>query len=558
VNPSGPGTTRTRSAEEIFAQMHRELRSWNAKIPESAERLDPILRMLLQLYAGQLAQIDRRIDETWETAVQSLLRSVVPESRRWPVPAYTVMRCQPRDPVVDIDPYARFFYRERREGGQTFFFSATRKTRLLAATVKHLIYTDSSSSRDLLQSADGRPVRMMAGPAGAGAASIYAAVEYAGPPSAFKQATLFIKGSRDVARQLRWGYWHPAGADGKFADHARFCPGMTSSIDDLFPAGDRQIDWGGLRTTADLFKPIEDLFLTLPESFAAEWQPSTTPEAARAAISKAGLSPVPAENKFYWLRIDLPRGGDRQALQPPVGLCFDSFIALNKNELRLFKHTGGNRLVEIELPEEISEILEISQVVDSQGREYTPRHELKGEPTKQQYAVEEREKRLVLWFDFFNTMEMPPDSLTVTYAVTAGAAANGIEANKINELYESHPGITSAENLIPVAGAIPAKSEAQLIEEVSARLRNRDRALSFEEISSWARTFDPRIKNALCENGVERGEHGVHRCIRVLVQVTADDLFSNDEARLLQVRLHSFLKSRSAVNTQFAVEVVTV
>lgn len=554
----GPGGARTRSAEEIFAQMHRELRSWNANIPEAAERLDPILRMLLQLYAGQLAQIDRRIDETWETAVQALLRSVVPESRRWPVPAHTVMRCLPRDPVVDIDPYARFFYRERREGGQTFFFSATRKTRLLAASVKHLLYTDATSTRDLLQSADGRPVRMMAGAAGSGSASVYAAVEYAGAPSAFKQATLFIKGSREVARQLRWAYWYPAGADGKFADHARFCPGISSSIDDLFPSGDRQIDWGGLRTTADLFKPLEDFFLTLPESFAAEWQPSAAPDPVRTALSKAGLAPVPTDKKYYWLRLDLPRGGDRQALQPPTGLFFDSFIALNKNELRLFKHTGGNRLVEIELPEEISEILEISQVVDSQGREYTPRHELKGEPTKQQYAVEERERRLVLWFDFFNTMEMPPDSLTVTYAVTAGAAANGIEAGKINELYENHPGITAAENLIPVAGAIPAKSDAQLAEEVSSRLRNRDRALSFEEISSWARTFDPRIKNALCENGVERGEHGVHRCIRVLVQVAADDLFSDDEARLLQLRLHSFLKSRAAVNTQFAVEVITV
>ena len=126
----------SRSPEKIFADMHRELRTWNQQVPESPERLDPVLKILMQLHAHQLSLIDKRLDSVWEMAANSLIRAVCPESKRWPVPAYTVMRCQPSDPVVEVDPHLRFFYKEKREGGQTFFFSPLRKERLLAARIK--------------------------------------------------------------------------------------------------------------------------------------------------------------------------------------------------------------------------------------------------------------------------------------------------------------------------------------------------------------------------------------------------------------------------------------
>ncbi|HWR83009.1 MAG TPA: hypothetical protein VN285_06885, partial [Candidatus Deferrimicrobium sp.] len=122
--------------------------------------------------------------------------------------------------------------------------------------------------------------------------------------------------------------------------------------------------------------------------------------------------------------------------------------------------------------------------------------------------------------------------------------------------YESHPGIRTAENIIPTTGAIPARTELQIITEASARLRSRDRALTFSEIANWARTFDPRIKRAVCENGVQRAERGVRRCIVVTAYVTGADFYSEDETSVLRTRLQSFLKSRSPVNTQFTVEIV--
>jgi hypothetical protein len=101
--------------------MHRGMRAWNTQIPESPERLDPVLRILMQLYSHQLAHIDQRVEHVWSAAANSLIRSLCPECLRYPVPAFTVMQCDPLDPVVEVDIHTRFFYKERREGGQTFF-----------------------------------------------------------------------------------------------------------------------------------------------------------------------------------------------------------------------------------------------------------------------------------------------------------------------------------------------------------------------------------------------------------------------------------------------------
>ncbi|HVP07430.1 MAG TPA: hypothetical protein VMS71_06275 [Candidatus Acidoferrum sp.] len=551
-------TERARTSSEIFTELHRELRAWNNKVPEAPERMDPILRTLLQIYAHQLAEIDNRVGQTWQVATTALLKAVAPESRRWPVPAFTVMRCLPRDPVVEVDPFTRFFYRERREGGQTFFFSPPRKEKLLAAKAKHIYYVENGIATDLTSSSEARgPIKPVASAVQQGPAQIFIGVEFTGAVSAFKQATIFIKGIKEALKQFRWAYWTPGSSAG-YVEEARFCPGLTVSVTDLFSATGRELDWGGLRKTADLFAALEDNFVMLPDDFVARWEASPLGEQLSGLLSRSRVTPPERNAKLYWIRLDLPTGGDRQALRTSIQIYFDAFIALNKNELKLFKHTGGNRLVEVELPEEINSILDVTQVVDSNGREYHPQHELPAQRATDHYSIEERDNHLVLWFDFFSATEEPPESLSVVYTVTAGTAANGIEAGKVNELYESHPGLQSAENIVPVMGAIPARTDAQIVSEVGARLRNRDRVLSFPEISNWVMTFDPRIQKARCENGVERGERGVHRCIVVRALFPAQEVYSQDEVELLRSRLHGFLKSRAPVNTQFKVEIQTV
>lgn len=548
---------RAKTPEDIFARMHRELRAWNPRIPESVERLDPVIRIMMQMYAQQLSQIDGRLDEVWEVASNSLIRSLCPESLRWPIPAFTVMKGEISDPVVEIDEHTKYFYKEKREGGQTFFFSGLRPEKLVDATLKHTFFAVDDSLVDLSpQSGD---VSSTAQPRVALAPGdnyqIYFGIEFSGAANDMAGSAIYLAGDKDVLNQIRWAKWYPGATQGEFYADEGFCPGLSSSVEEMFATERAKTDWGGLRTSANLFSSLESNFIIVPEAFASTWERST-PSGRLQKLLLGNNITLPEDSKnLYWIRLDLPSGGDKRKLQSSFELYFNCFVVVNKNELTLFKHTGGNRLVEVELPEELSDILEINSVVDSSGREYRPRHEAVASRSGRYYSPEEKSNRMVLWFDFSDTLELPPDSLTINYSVTSCVSANGIEAGRINELYESHPGVTAVVNITPVGGAVPAKKTDQITAEISARLRNRDRALSFDEISRWCLTYDPRIRSAVCQNGVARGQTGIHRCLVAKIIIDRKEFYSDEEIDLLTQRLTGFLKSRAPVNTQFRVEI---
>jgi hypothetical protein len=550
----------SRTPEKIFSAMHRELRTWNRDIPESPDRMDPILRIMLKLFASQLAEIDKKIEDVWKNAGNSLIRALCPESRRWPVPAFTVIRAKPTDQTVELDPQTRFFHKEERADGQTFFFSAKRMEKLVNVEVKHIYFKSGRSILDLSPRTSeitsthdhiGGSVSMES------SARIYIGLEHSGPSTDFEHSSLYIRANSEALKILHWSKWQPGNSSGQFSPAGEFCPGQECSLEKMFTIDGEEIDWGGLRKSGDIFKSLEYNFVVLPGKFINEWSAGPVLEELKEAASEGSLE-LPSDNKkLFWIALELPEGGDRSAVISSFNINFDCFIAVNKNELTLFKHTGGNRLVKIEIPENIDNILEIIGVSDSNGQAYFPHHEIFKDGSRKFYSLEETGDRLVLWFDYSGEIEMPPDSITVNYSVTAGVDANGIEAGKINELYENHPGIIEGENIIQVSGAVPAKTEQQIIAEVSARLRNRDRALSFNEIANWSKTFDPRISDAVCRNGIERTSNGVRRCIVVEITVRRKQFYSEDEIILLKTRLSNFLKERSTVNSQYKVEIIS-
>ncbi|RKX23768.1 MAG: hypothetical protein DRP45_09705, partial [Candidatus Zixiibacteriota bacterium] len=193
---------KAKSQDEIFADLYRQLRAWNPDVPESPERADPIVRTLLKLYSFQLSRLDQRIDQVWDIATRSLIRALVPECRRWPVPAFTVMRCEPADAVVEIDQHASFFYKEPREGGQTFFFSSAASEKLVNASVKHMYLALEDSIIDLSPEAvDSLPSTLPTGK-DSQAGELYIAIEHDGLPSDFDGTRVFLNGDPEALDQL--------------------------------------------------------------------------------------------------------------------------------------------------------------------------------------------------------------------------------------------------------------------------------------------------------------------------------------------------------------------
>ncbi len=545
---------KSHSYQEIFAEMHRELRTWNRDIPESPDRLDPILKILMQMHAHQLSRLDSRINVVWDRAKESLIRTVCPESMRWPIPAITVMSCQPKDPAIEVDPHTRFFYKELRERGQTYFFSSMRKEKILSAEVKYMFMRSGDHFLDLAESAGGDGPVMPAAHLFDHDCHLYLAIDYNGSPSNFGDVAIFLRGDPDALKQLQWGIWYPSTNFGSFHEDCGFCPGTGDALKRVFSQSGEQADWGGLRSTGDLFPSLANSFVCLPEQFISTWDVGPIEGKLLDFLNRTGHALASESGNLYWIRVDLPNKGRKQAFMEGLGIFFNCFVVANKNELTLFKHTGGYKLIEIELPDSLANVLGINRVVDSNGREYKSLH-MTASRSEGIYSLEERNDKLVLWFDYSNEIDRPPDSITVYYSVTAGVSANGIDSGEITELYESHPGIVSAKTVMPTGGAIPAKTAEQVATEVAARLRNRDRALSFTEITNWTMTYDPRIKGVTCSNSVERAEKGIRRCILVNVSVDNEKFYSAAEIDLLKERLGQFLKSRVPVNTHFKIEI---
>ncbi len=551
-------TEKSRTADEIFQDMHRELRTWNDQVPESPDRMDPVLRILLRLYASQLASIDSRIEQTWKSASNALIKSLYPEELRWPVPAYTVMRAEPSDPVVYVDIHTQFFYKEDRDEGHTFFFSSLRNEKLLKAELKNIYFTFGNRAYDISPlKRDSTKVSSTFQPSAISGkdAVLYVTIEHQGQADDFTDSILFLQGIDGALEQLRWAKWLPC-VDGHFYQDGGFCPGLYGTLDDIFSCRGEIMDWGGLRRNSDLFKPLENNFVIIPKDFATAWRSGLPDRDFMKILEECGIDPPEEAEKLYWIKILLPGRGDKSVFQQSFKMNFDCFIAVNKKEKTLFKHTGGNRLVEIEILENINDIVEIISVTDSEGNNFIPRHEALTGDEKRFYTVIEENARLCLFFDFSSEIELPPESITVNYSVTNGTKANGISAGKVSELYESHPGMISLQNITPVSGAIPAKTEEQIVNEVSCRLRGRDRAMTLDQIVNWAKTFDQRILRADCEKGVMRTQGGLRKCVVVKVTVREKDFYSDDEINLINLRLAAFLKARTSINSQFKVEVV--
>lgn len=528
-----------KTKEEIYGEMLKELRFWYPEVPESSDRLDPVIKLLLGSLAHQIEKLSTEIDLTWEKTFKALVRNILVEGQRWPVPAHTVMRCEPTDKVVDIDTSVHFIYKEKKEEGKNFFFTPLFPTKLILSEVRFVLFSDGEEKMSAQLPAEH---------------VLYLGIHSEGKSKDFSNTCLFFDTHPDALGQLRWGRWYLSSKEGYFPKQNSFCPGEES---DNFPWEKPSFrEWGGLRQSSDLFGNLFNQFFHFPEGYVSNWERCKIPADIQKFVS-AGLSEEPASDsqEVFWVKILLPQKGDKSFFKNLQSVYFNSFLAINKRELSTFKFTAGNRLVEIELPEEASQILGIDLVVDSNGREYRGRHTLSSSGDAFKYLTEEKDNRIILWFDFSNFSGNIPNSITVHYSVTLGSQANGIERDQIQQLYESHPGIKSATNVTPTEGGIPAKTPEEITGEISSLLRNRGRAVSFEEVEYWTELFDPRIQKAWCENVVQKGPHGARRGTLVNIKVKANEFYSDSELKLLKWRLINFIKARSLINTQIDINI---
>jgi hypothetical protein len=563
--------TTDENKERIYGQLLKEMKYWFPEIPASSDQLDPVIRLLLGTFAHQIEKLNQKINATWDKTFLSLVRSVFAEGLRWPVPASTVMKADPTDQILELDPTVRFLYRDEKEE-RNLVFAPLGRTKLLNAQLASAYYLTERGLIQLIPGGDqavGEDRERASASADAVAMPprssprrrLYLGIRYHGSSADFLNVPLFVHTDEEANHQIRWSQWCLSSADGHFLEDGSFCPGVDSRQRPESPDPGRETFTflGGVFDGADLFRSLTDRFFHLPPTRLARWGKCRIPYDLQRFIPAASLQEQGLEaEELFWIRIDLPERAEKTSLFGLQEVYFNCFVAVNKNDLTSFRYTAGNQLLEVELPEESSTILGIDSVSDSNGREYQSRLNLSSAKAPFGYVTEEREGRLALWFDFTDYPGAVPNSVSVNYSTTVGPLGNGLEAGKIKQLWESHPGIKGVTNILPTGGGMPAKSPEELLSEISSLLRNRGRAVSFEEIQRWAKLFDSRITFAECKNVVRKGPRGAFRCTQVNVKLEPGGFYSEDELRLLGERLERFLIERSLINVSIEVNILSV
>lgn len=558
--------TTDQSKEQIYEQLLREMKYWFPEIPASSDQLDPVIRLLLGTFAHQIEKLNQKINATWDQTFVSLVRSVFAEGLRWPVPASTVMKVDPTDQIVELDPTVRFLYRDEKEE-RNLAFVPLGKTKLLNARLASAYYLTEKGLVPVMpgggdpaggdqESAGGAADTGPIPPSSSPRHRLYLGIRYQGSSADFVNVPLLVHTDQEAIHQIRWSKWCLSSAEGYFPEDGSFCPGVDSGQgpDSADPGRKTFTFLGGMFDAGDLFKSLTDRFFYLPPARLARWGKCQIPNDLQKLVSPASLQDQGREaERLLWIRMELPDRGDKTSFSSLREVYFNCLVVVNKNDLTSFRYTAGNRLLEVELPEESSTILGIDSVLDSNGRDYQSRLNLSSDKTPFGYVTEEREGRLALWFDFTNYPGAIPNSVSIRYSTTVGPLGNGLEAGKIEQLWESHPGIKGATNILPTGGGMPAKSPEELLSEISSLLRNRGRAVSFEEIQRWAELFDSRVTSAECENVIRKGPQGASRCTRVNVRLEPGGFYSEDELRLFRERLERFLRERSLINVSIEV-----
>ncbi|HEX7400805.1 MAG TPA: hypothetical protein VF369_01380, partial [candidate division Zixibacteria bacterium] len=486
---------------------------------------------------------------------------------RWPIPAATVMQVDPTDDGVELDPSILFLYKDDKEQ-KNFIFSPTGKPRLLKAELVSVFYYSGQDLLPLIIKADIDKERMEKKPICSRETEklssslspehgLYLSIRYNGSAMDFSKVPLFFMADEDTLHQIRWAKWYLSSSEGYFFEENSFCPGIhLQSSTKLFEYS-RNFDFlGGVSMGEDLFRELMDGFFYLPTSLLTSWDKCPIPsDLQRFQPTNTQQKQSTLPERLYWIKIRLPEKGNENPWVSLKEVYLNCLVAINRKTSTVFKHTGGNQLLEIELPDECSSILTIDSVTDSNNREYQNRLNLSS-TSPFTYNTEERNGRMVFWFDFTDHPGSIPNSLSISYSSTFGSQANGIETGKIDQLWERHPGIRSVTNILPTTGGMPAKSQEELHSQISSLLRNRGRAVSFLEIEHWTNLFDSRITASECKNIVKKGSHGAVRCTQVNVRVNSGEFYSEEELKLFQKRLERFLKERSLINTSVEVNIL--
>ncbi|MEN8115738.1 MAG: hypothetical protein ABFS16_02090, partial [Bacteroidota bacterium] len=134
------------SKEKISSRMIKNAsRIWGFTDTQSESSFDPVVGLILGALANELAKISTEINTVEARILEKLVDLLTPGPVTGPSPAHALLRANPVDPVLDINPYYQFYTTKRivipgehTAEEKTVFFTPSGNFKLFNGQIKYL------------------------------------------------------------------------------------------------------------------------------------------------------------------------------------------------------------------------------------------------------------------------------------------------------------------------------------------------------------------------------------------------------------------------------------
>ena len=134
-----------RKAEIQRRMLNAALTLWGMQ-PNDAAQLDPVVNLLLGACSTELESVYREINAYQSRILERLAQLLVPEVNRGPVPAYAVLKAEPRHAHHTLSTLAQYTYKKPPTPGQpktsteqAFYFTPAKPVTLVGAKLVQMI-----------------------------------------------------------------------------------------------------------------------------------------------------------------------------------------------------------------------------------------------------------------------------------------------------------------------------------------------------------------------------------------------------------------------------------
>jgi hypothetical protein len=550
--------------KEVFTEMFNRMKALYPEIKASPDELDPVVRMLLHAFSGEVAEIHSNVNDLWDTVFDQFRDYMLWNDYVWSIPAATVCKVEPTDNKVVVTPDLKLIYQSPRANEPPLFFAPLKEHSLRMVNAAHLFcfrgnkaYYRNGLAYATFKSLDRlddegchqwevtpddfhEPEKQV----------LLIGIEYDGAAAELTGNPLYISGSEEVGKFLQRGLLHAASAHQPVRRPRPFMTDRTISTKDY--------DALAIGNNIDFEKHFYPYFLQLPAALMEGWKPMAKPyqvELLSRQLEEAELKNIGTQ-PCYWLEIILPGQKQDDLLDQLRGLDFNCFVTINREEVRYISFWGENRNLEVTLPESYREIYRIDGVVDSDGAEYYSIFDMEHQDSDNRFNVHVHEETVTLEINSGDTLKPTPEKITIIYSKTGGRRGNGIKAFLIEKLFQSHPGVSRVYNVNTTLGGVEANAPRHYEKQFSGFLKARGQVIGKDDIATLAELLGLEVENVEISRTVVAGRHGPSYGSKISIKAANLAGLTDTELEVCKARLADIIDQSSPINVKCLVEIV--